>query len=128
MRRGHLARAGVDRAPGRAQELALVVQDVDGDGTIQWLVTGIPPDTLSVEAGTPPAGGEVRANSAGTATWASPCPQDDFQHRILFSLYVLDGALPEGPGDPASVISAIEDNASGSSTIVGRASPLLGDG
>lgn len=114
--------------PRRASELALVVQDIDGEGTIQWVVTGIPPDVLSVDRGTPPAGGEVRMNSAGTATWASPCPQDQFAHRIVFSLFVLDRPLPEGAADAASVVDAIRGASYGSATVMGRAGPDLGGG
>jgi len=109
--------------PRRARELALVVQDVDGNGTVQWVVTGIPPDVLQVPRGTPPAGGEVRTNSVGTATWASPCPQDGFAHRIVFSLFVLDRPLPQGAADTASVVDAVRDTAFGEATLLGRASP-----
>ena len=111
-------------APRRATELALVVQDVDGNGTIQWLVTEIPPDSLSIDRGTPPAGAKVLPNSTGTAAWTSPCPQDGFAHRIVFELFVLDAPLPEGlPADTASVVAAIRDAAVGSATLLGRASP-----
>jgi phosphatidylethanolamine-binding protein (PEBP) family uncharacterized protein len=110
-------------APRRTRQLALVVQDIDSDGTIHWLVTDIPPDSLSVDRGIPPVGGEVRPNSRGTATWASPCPQDGFAHRIVFTLYALDRRLPETSDDAASVVAAIRDVAFGSATLLGRAAP-----
>ena len=113
--------------PPRTAEMALVVQDVDSDGSVPWLVTGIPPSTLEAPAGNPPAGGEVRVNSTGTATWASPCPQDGFAHRIVFTLYVLDRPLPEVGGDVDSVVAAVRDAAFGEATVLGRAAPGVTD-
>ena len=115
-------------APRRTRHLALVVQDVDGDGTVHWLVTGIPPDSTSVDRGTPPVGGEVHTNSRGTATWSSPCPQDGFAHRIVFTLYVLDRPLPETTDAAASVVDAIRETAFGSATLLGRAAPTTQPG
>ncbi len=110
--------------PPAATELALVVQDVDGNGAVQWVVTEIPPDARSVDRGTPPAGAKVSTNTTGTATWASPCPQDGLAHRIVFELFVLEAPLPEGlPSDAASVVAAIRDAATGSATLLGRAAP-----
>jgi phosphatidylethanolamine-binding protein (PEBP) family uncharacterized protein len=107
--------------PRRTTELALVAQDVDGDGAVQFLVTGMSPDTLQIPRGGPLESGEVRQNSSGTSTWTSPCPQDGFSHRIVFSLYLLDGPLPEGPADTASVVDTIRAAAYGSATIVATA-------
>jgi phosphatidylethanolamine-binding protein (PEBP) family uncharacterized protein len=106
--------------PRRSRELALVAQDVDGNGAIQWLVTGIPPETREVAAGEVPAGGDTRANSTGTETWTSPCAQDGIMHRIVFSLYVLNRPLPQGAGDPASIVQAVRDTAIGAATVIGR--------
>jgi phosphatidylethanolamine-binding protein (PEBP) family uncharacterized protein len=113
--------------PRRATELALVVQDVDGNGAIQWLVTGIPTEVRGVREGQMPAGGDVRANSTGTETWTSPCPQDGQTHRLVFSLYVLDSPLPQGAGDAASIVEAVRSTAFGAATVVGRAAlPVTG--
>jgi phosphatidylethanolamine-binding protein (PEBP) family uncharacterized protein len=107
--------------PRRATELALVVQDVDGNGTIQWLITGISPDVLRAPPGSPPDVGEVRTNSTGTATWTSPCPQDGFSHRIVFTLYALDRELPAGAGDAASVVDTVRATAFGAASFLARA-------
>ena len=107
--------------PRRTTELALVAQDVDGDGAVQFLVTGMSPDTLQIPVGGPLESGEVRPNSTGTATWTSPCPQDGFSHRIVFTLYLLDGPLPEGPADTASVVDRVRDAAYGSASVVATA-------
>ena len=109
--------------PARITELALVVQDIDADGVAQWIVTGIPAEAGQVARGEAPAGGEVRANSAGDAAWASPCPVDGFAHRIVFTLYALDQALPEGAGDPTSVVTALQAASDGSASLLGRAAP-----
>ena len=107
--------------PRRATELALVAQDVDGDGAVQFLVTGMSPDTLQIPRGGPLESGEVRQNSTGTTTWTSPCPQDGFAHRIVFTLYLLDGPLPEGAADTASVVDTIRNTAFGEATVLARA-------
>jgi phosphatidylethanolamine-binding protein (PEBP) family uncharacterized protein len=107
--------------PRRTTEMALVAQDVDGDGAVQFLVTGMSPDTLQIPRGGPLESGEVRQNSSGTTTWTSPCPQDGFAHRIVFTLYLLDGPMPEGAADTASVVDRIREAAYGSATVVARA-------
>ncbi len=109
--------------PARITELALVVQDIDADGVAQWIVTGIPAEAGQVARGEVPAGGEVRANSAGDEAWASPCPLDGFAHRIVFTLYALDQPLPEGAGDPTSVVTALQAASGGSASLLGRAAP-----
>jgi phosphatidylethanolamine-binding protein (PEBP) family uncharacterized protein len=107
--------------PRRTTELALVAQDVDGDGAVQFLVTGMSPETLQIPVGGPLESGEVRQNSFGTTTWTSPCPQDGFAHRIVFTLYLLDGELPEGPGDTASIVDTIRANSFGSASVLANA-------
>ncbi len=111
--------------PNRITELALVVQDIDADGVAQWIVTGIPAEAGRVRAGEAPEGGEVRANSAGDEAWASPCPTDGFAHRIVFTLYALDQPLPEGAGDPTSVVTALQAASGGSASLLGRAAPAV---
>jgi phosphatidylethanolamine-binding protein (PEBP) family uncharacterized protein len=107
-------------SPQRVTDLALVVQDIDGNGAIQWLITDLAPEAQQIPAGTTPDG-EVRLNTTGTATWTSPCPGDGFAHRIVFTLYALDQPLPEGAADTASVVDAIRAAAIGSASIVARA-------
>lgn len=109
--------------PNRITELALVVQDIDAEGVAQWIVTGIPAEAGRVRAGDVPAGGQVRANSAGDETWASPCPLDGFAHRIVFTLYALDQELSQGAGDPTSVVTAVQAASAGSASLLGRAAP-----
>jgi len=109
--------------PRRATELALVAQDLDGNGTAQWVVTGISPSVFRAPPGRPPRRSHVELNSAGVKGWASPCPSDGFQHRIDFRLYLLDGPLQPGGTDARSVVSAIQAAAFGSASIIGRASP-----
>lgn len=107
--------------PRRTTELALVAQDVDGDGAVQFVATGMSPDTLQIPTGGPLESGEVRQNSFGTTTWTSPCPQDGFAHRIVFTLYLLDGPLPEGAADTASVVDSIRAASYGQATVLARA-------
>ncbi len=108
--------------PRRAVELALVVQDIDEDGVAQWIVTGIPTDVLEAPRGEPPAGADVRINSAGVTGWTSPCPAQGSAHRIVFTLYVLDEELAVGAGDPTSVVTAVQAASMGSASLLGRAS------
>jgi phosphatidylethanolamine-binding protein (PEBP) family uncharacterized protein len=107
--------------PRRAEELALVVQDIDADGVAQWIVTGIPTDVLRNRRGAPPEGSDVRINSAGVEGWTSPCPASGPAHRIVFTLYVLDEELAAGPGDPTSVVTAVQQASMGSASLLARA-------
>jgi Raf kinase inhibitor-like YbhB/YbcL family protein len=82
--------------PGRARELALLVEDPDAPGGtfVHWTVYGIPPGSKQPMVG-PPSGAQQGANSFGRGGWSGPCPpKGDKPHRYVFTLYAL--ARPSG--------------------------------
>jgi Raf kinase inhibitor-like YbhB/YbcL family protein len=79
--------------PGTA-ELALVVNDVDANGIVHWLVAGITADTTLVPEGAAPAGAVEALSANGEAGWFGPCPPEDEVHNYEFNLYAL--SAPSG--------------------------------
>jgi phosphatidylethanolamine-binding protein (PEBP) family uncharacterized protein len=115
---------GADRAPtitwaGSGDEpLALVVRDADGGGSVHWLVTDLVGPTGTV--GRDGAPGSVRANSSGVEGWTGPCPDDDLEHRYVFTLYSLPEAFELPPsGDAPADVAAIEEAHLGAATLLG---------
>ncbi|MDQ3738566.1 MAG: YbhB/YbcL family Raf kinase inhibitor-like protein [Actinomycetota bacterium] len=98
--------------PAEAPEVALVVTDLDADGFVHWVATGLDPAALSLLPG---VGGNIveAVNSAGDVGWSGPCPpRGDDAHRYEFTLYALGQPLEIAPDSPASdVIEAIEGGA-----------------
>ncbi len=101
--------------PDDTKSLAIVAQDLDGDtGVIAlWLVWGIPPEAVEIDAeasgsGTLPAGSTQGTNGSGTVGWNGPCPPPRFiiggsrtgatglsntgftSHNYVISIYALD--------------------------------------
>ncbi|MGH9209337.1 MAG: YbhB/YbcL family Raf kinase inhibitor-like protein [Acidimicrobiales bacterium] len=76
--------------PAGVTELALVVVDVDADGFVHWLVTGIPPTTGGLAEGQVPDGAAEWTNSFGEPAWGGPCPPaGSGTHRYEFRLLAL---------------------------------------
>ena len=79
------------RAPEGTKSLAVLVEDPDAPGGhfTHLLVTGLPPDTRSLDADRLPGGAQALANGNGGDGWAAPCPPSG-QHRYVFRVYALD--------------------------------------
>jgi phosphatidylethanolamine-binding protein (PEBP) family uncharacterized protein len=79
--------------PGTA-ELVVVMSEFDGDRTVRWLVTGLPPAATGVSGDLPP-GAVVRPNTAGSPAYDAPCPVAG-SHTYEFQLLALGttSALP----------------------------------
>ncbi|MDQ3389977.1 MAG: YbhB/YbcL family Raf kinase inhibitor-like protein [Actinomycetota bacterium] len=107
--------------PGDAQELAVVVIDLDADGFVHWVATGLDPEALSLLPG---VGGSVveAVNSSGDVGWSGPCPpRRQKSHRYEFTLYALAQPLDIAPQSPASdVIEAIEGGAIDRTSAIGE--------
>lgn len=107
--------------PADAQELAVVVTDLDAEGFVHWVATGLDPAALSLLPG---VGGNVveAVNSAGDVGWSGPCPpRRDGAHRYEFTLYALGQPLEIAAGSPASdVIEAIEGAAIDRTSAIGE--------
>ena len=85
--------------PSEADAVALVVDDPDApSGTFtHWVVLDIPVSTTSSEEGGLPQGGSQMTSSAGSASYAGPCPPSGI-HVYRFTVFALDAptGLPEG--------------------------------
>jgi Raf kinase inhibitor-like YbhB/YbcL family protein len=108
--------------PGRARELALVVEDPDADRFVHWTVLGISADATGIAEGQVPAGAAQTENSFGKAGWGAPCPPEgDDPHRYVFALYATDAPLGLGKGSsPDEVRAALSDHALARGTLTGR--------
>jgi Raf kinase inhibitor-like YbhB/YbcL family protein len=93
-----LAWSGV---PASAQAVALVVDDPDApSGTYtHWVVLDIPVGTTSSDEGGVPRGGVEADNSAGTPSYAGPCPPRG-THLYRFTVFALDAPTGLAPGTP----------------------------
>jgi Raf kinase inhibitor-like YbhB/YbcL family protein len=74
---------------------ALIMEDLDADGFVHWVVFNIPGDTTSLAAGDD-GGGTVGTNQLGTQRYRGPCPPSG-NHEYQFTLYSLFEPLDLGP-------------------------------
>jgi len=100
---------------------ALVVDDPDasGDTFVHWVVLDIPPATRSVAEGAVPAGATQVTNSAGSASYAGPCPPSG-THHYRFTVYALPA--PTGLTDGAGLdeaLAKVRSSADDQGTLVG---------
>ncbi len=86
-----LAWSGV---PAGTEEFALVVNDIDAPGGsfIHWVLYAIPGDLGGLTEGA--ESGSSGSNSRNDVGWTGPCPPPGSgEHRYVFTLYALEGAL-----------------------------------
>ena len=107
--------------PDGAAALALVVDDPDApSGTFtHWVVLDVPPATSSSAEGAVPAGGTQAESSAGSATYAGPCPPSG-THHYRFTVIAL--AEETGLGEGASLddaLAAVDEHAMARGTLTG---------
>jgi Raf kinase inhibitor-like YbhB/YbcL family protein len=98
-----------DEPPEGTVELALLCEDLDApDGPfLHWLVTGISPDTRSIDEASTPAGAQEWTNDYGDAGYGGPLPPiGDDAHRYVFRLFALDAPLALSPGAPLEDVRA----------------------
>lgn len=84
--------------PPGTQELALVAQEVDGDGSakVHWLVWGLAGQRGQLlEGEVPPRTGK---NAAGNSEWLLPNPPLGEERRYVFQLFALDLPMTLMPG------------------------------
>ena len=113
--------AGDGPTTTRPEAWALVVDDPDAPGGtfVHWVVLDIPPATRSVGVGQVPAGAAQAVSSAGSASYAGPCPPSG-THHYRFTVYAL--SEPTGLSDGASTddaLAAIRSRADAQGTLVG---------
>jgi len=113
--------AGDGHDTSRAAAWALVVDDPDAPGGtfVHWVVLDIPSGAHAVATGSVPSGATQAQTSAGSASYAGPCPLSG-THHYRFTVYALSAAtgLPDGaPTDDA--LAAIRAKADAQGTLVG---------
>ena len=76
-------------------ELAVVVDDPDATGGtyVHWIVTGLAPTTVAIDAGKLPDGAHQATNSAGKTAYAPPLPAQG-EHRYRFTVYAVEHPHP----------------------------------
>lgn len=97
-----------------AAELAIVVRDLDADGFVHWVVTGMDPAVRGLGEGGLPEGAVAHLNDFGEARWRGPCPPEGETHTYEVALHALPEPLPGSdlsvPVD--EVITQVEQTAS----------------
>jgi len=100
---------------------ALVVDDPDAPGGtfVHWVVLDIRPGTRSVAAGQVPSGAAQAITSAGSASYAGPCPPNG-THHYRFTVYALSAPTGLADGAPTDdALAAIRSQADAQGTLVG---------
>jgi Raf kinase inhibitor-like YbhB/YbcL family protein len=88
---------------------ALIMEDLDADGFVHWVVFDIPGDTTSLAAGDD-GGGTVGTNQLGTQRYLGPCPPSG-DHEYQFTLYSLFEPLDLGPEATAEDVANAAEGA-----------------
>ncbi len=108
-----------DVPPGTA-ELAVIVTDLDADGFIHWLVSGIDPVQTGLVQGEIPPGATEWTNSFGNRGWNGPCPPPGVNHRYQFTVHALNQPLELADDAPAAeVMTAINSTSIGQYSVSG---------
>ncbi len=90
--------------PDGTVELAVVLRDLDADGLVHWLVTGIDPSFGAIPEGAIPGSAVVRTNSFGVAGWSGPCPPAGEEHEYFLTVYALNRTLEAADDTPADEV------------------------
>lgn len=106
----------------QTKSLALIMHDPDAPaigGWDHWLVYNLPPDTIQLGEGEPPAG-TLGLGSSGNANYEGPCPPSG-THRYSFKLYALDVELALSLGAKKSELEeAMEGHILDQTELIGR--------
>jgi Raf kinase inhibitor-like YbhB/YbcL family protein len=105
---------------GKPAAWALVVDDPDAPGTfVHWVVLDIPVATRSLAEGRVPSGATQLASSAGSASYAGPCPPSG-THHYRFTVYALAATTGlSASADTDEAIAKVRSSATGQGTLVG---------
>jgi Raf kinase inhibitor-like YbhB/YbcL family protein len=118
-------------APVGTAELGLALIDLDAQGFVHWVVTGIPAGTTSLIEGVIPPGAVSPNNDFGDPGYGGPCPPEG-EHRYLLTLYALTAPLGlEGDVSANEAINAMEAASIAQVSAAGRyaagGAPLVSD-
>jgi Raf kinase inhibitor-like YbhB/YbcL family protein len=91
-----------DALSQQPKSFAVVVDDGQAPITpyVYWIVFDISPNTTAIAQNRLPPGARQGQNSAGTARYDPPCPEDNELHTYRFTVYALNAwlKLPDGSG------------------------------
>lgn len=108
------------QAPDGTEAFVLIVEDPDARDFVHWVLTDIPAGTMEMPAGQGDRIGRPGRNSFGAAGWGGPCPPSG-EHRYVFTLYALSGAVAVGDGGSAAdAREAISGHVLGEARLTGR--------
>ncbi len=95
----------IEKVPGEAKSLALIVDDPDAPGGTwtHWVLWDIDPNTREIKEDSVPAGAKQGLNDFRSASYGGPCPPGG-THRYFFKLYALDRELGLAPGASRSAV------------------------
>ena len=96
--------------PEGTVEIAITVVDAS-DGSVHWLVAGISPDTLGLEAGMIPLGAVEALNAQDTIGYDGPCPAAGTLSTVTLAVHFLDAPSGIADGDPgAAALDALTES------------------
>lgn len=106
---------------GKPAAWALVVDDPDAPGGtfVHWVVLDIPASTRSLAEGAAPSGATQVTNSAGSTSYAGPCPPSG-THHYRFTVYALPAPTGlSGSVETGDALAQVRSSASAQGTLVG---------
>jgi Raf kinase inhibitor-like YbhB/YbcL family protein len=98
--------------PDDAEELALTVVDPDASNFVHWVVWGIDPGSVGLEAGADEAtvDGIAGLNQFGDPGWGGPAPPAGEEHTYVVTLHALSRSPRLAPDTPAiEAVAAIDE-------------------
>jgi hypothetical protein len=108
--------------PAGTQSFALIMDDPDAPvGTwVHWVLANLPAEERTLpEDYTPESGVTAGKNSAGSNSYAGPCPPSG-QHRYFFKLYALDTVLEADASlDKSGLLGLMEGHVLGQGQLMG---------
>ncbi len=106
--------------PAGTAELGLAFIDLDAQGFVHWVGTGIPADTTTIVDGAIPFGAVSPRNDFGDPGYGGPCPPEGV-HQYLLTVYALGAPLGIGEDTSANeAINALEANSIDQVSAAGR--------
>ncbi|QWA09885.1 YbhB/YbcL family Raf kinase inhibitor-like protein [Sodalis ligni] len=97
-----------NNVPAGTKSFAVTLYDQDahtGSGFWHWVVADIPAKTTDLKGNTLPGGAITKANDTGKKSYLGPCPPVGEVHTYTYTLYALDTAKLEAPGDSTAPLT-----------------------
>lgn len=96
----------IGNIPKKTASLALVMEDIDSGGYVNWVMWNIPLVDKYIREHHAP--GDEGPNSKGTSGYTGPCPPPGTTHHYRIKVYAVDVMLDLAPGNnKAAVLKAM---------------------